>query len=142
MADAFENLKSAWNRGITTISVKTSSSLEKSKLKTHIESLTKDIEREYSLIGEEAYKLWQESKEYHSVVVTRFETVLAKQQEIAQLNEQLASIDERDSKILGNASAPAEKPEDTTPKFFCGNCGAQYDAPVKFCRKCGNKMAE
>ena len=77
MADAFENLKSAWNRGITTISVKTSSSLEKSKLKTHIESLTKDIEREYSLIGEEAYKLWQESKEYHSVVVTRFETVLA-----------------------------------------------------------------
>ena len=67
-ADAFEKLKSSFNRGITTISVKTSSSLEKSKIKTHIESLTRDIERDIQQIGETAYKIWSdEEKDFTAV---------------------------------------------------------------------------
>lgn len=52
MSDAFDKLRSSLNRGITTISVKTSSSLEKTKLKTHIESLTNDIQKLYSEAGD------------------------------------------------------------------------------------------
>lgn len=140
MADAFQNLKSALNRGITTISVKTSSSLEKSKLKTHIESLNREIEKEISAVGEAAYKLWSENAQDYSSLVSHFVVIKGKQDEIAQLNEQLNSIDDRDNQILGN-TAP-EVQEETAPKFICTNCGTQYDNPVKFCRKCGNKMAE
>lgn len=39
--DAFEKFKKSVNRGITTISIKTSSSLEKSKIKLHMDSLEK-----------------------------------------------------------------------------------------------------
>lgn len=137
-ADAFEKLKSSFNRGITTISVKTSSSLEKSKIKTHIESLTREIERDIQLIGEEAYKIWSSEDSNFTVLNERCAAVKSKQDEIARLNEELASIDERDNQILGTT----ERPEEAAPKFICTNCGAQYETSVKFCRKCGNKMAE
>ncbi|MBQ8797281.1 MAG: zinc-ribbon domain-containing protein [Oscillospiraceae bacterium] len=140
MADAFQNLKSALNRGITTINVKTSSSLEKSKIKTHIESLTRDIERDISAAGEAAYKLWADNSQDYSSLESYFETIKSKYDEIARLSEQLNSIDDRDNQILGN-TAP-ETREVIAPKFVCTNCGAQYENPVKFCRKCGNKMAE
>ena len=140
MADAFQSLKSALNRGITTINVKTSSSLEKSKIKTHIESLTRDIEREISAVGEAAYKLWSDGPQDFSPLESYFETIRSKYDEIARLNEQLNAIDDRDNQILGNTTQ--EVREVVAPKFVCTNCGAQYENPVKFCRKCGNKMAE
>ena len=136
--DALEKLKSSFNRGITTISVKTSSSLEKSKIKTHIESLTRDIERDIRLVGEAAYKIWSTQDGDFAVLNERCAAIKSKQEEIERLNEELASIDERDNQILGTT----ERPEEAAPKFICTNCGAQYDSPVKFCRKCGNKMAE
>lgn len=140
MADAFQNLKSALNRGITTINVKTSSSLEKSKIKTHIESLTRDIERDISAAGEAAYKLWADNSQDYSSLESYFETIKDRYDDIARLNEQLNAIDDRNNQILGN-TAP-EVREVARPKFICTNCGAQYENPVKFCRKCGNKMAE
>lgn len=137
-ADAFEKLKSSFNRGITTISVKTSSSLEKSKIKTHIESLTRDIERDIQQIGETAYKIWSDEEKDFTVLNERCAAVKSKKDEIEKLTKELESIDERDNQILGTT----ERPEEAAPKFICTNCGAQYETPVKFCRKCGNKMAE
>ena len=52
MADAFEKFKSSINRGITTISMKTASSLEKTKLKTHMDSLKNENQRLIVEIGE------------------------------------------------------------------------------------------
>lgn len=31
-------------------------------------------------------------------------------------------------------------PETAASKFFCPNCGAEYNKPVKFCAKCGHKF--
>lgn len=139
MADAFENLKSAWNRGITTISVKTTSSLEKSKIKTHIDSLTKDIEKDMLAVGEAAYKIWETGTDDFTALYERYEAIRRKQEEIAHLNEELSAIDARDSQILGTTERPEEV---ATPKCVCPGCGAQYETPVKFCRKCGTKLAE
>lgn len=133
--DAFEKIKSSVNRGITTISVKTSSSLEKSKIKTHIDTLKRDIEKEISLIGDSAYKLWCEGVTDYSSLFPNMEKVKEKYAEIEKLNAQLSSIDERDSKILGT-----DRDEAPVSKYICTNCGAQYDNPVNFCRKCGSKI--
>ncbi len=139
MADAFQKFKSTVNRGITTISVKTSSSLEKTKIKTHIDTLNRDIEKEILAIGETAYNIWANGGAEFSALYPHFETIKGKQQEIAGLNEEMLAIDERDNQILGAAAAPEAS---TTPRIICSSCGTQYDAPVKFCRKCGNKMGE
>jgi ribosomal protein L40E len=139
--DAFDKLMSSFNRGITTISVKTSSSLEKSKIKTHMESLARDIEKDLHLVGEEAYKIWGSETQDYSALNERFEAIKRKQDEITRLEADLAAIDERDSQILGTAERQ-EAVAVATPKLVCSNCNAQYETAVKFCRRCGNKLAE
>lgn len=138
MADAFDKLKSSLNRGITTISVKTSSSLEKSKLRTHIDSLKNDIQKLYYEIGETSYNKWLNADPDCTALELLFEQIQSKQKSIAELSEELNAIDVRDSQILGTKT---EKPA-SAPAITCPSCGAQYDVPVKFCRSCGFKMQE
>ncbi len=138
MADAFDKFKSSLNRGITTINVKASSFSEKTKIKTHIDTLNADIQKLYTEIGQTAFNKWQNSDPDNSVLLSLFEQIQAKQDNIVQLNNEMAAIDERDNQILG---AKAEKPA-TAPAIVCPSCGAGYDAPVKFCRSCGFKMPE
>jgi rubrerythrin len=137
MADAFEKFKSSLNRGITTISMKTASSFEKSKLKTHMDSLKSENQRLIVEIGELAYKKWYN----HDTDNTELEQLCTKvkenQQTIADLTAQLSAIDDRDNEVLGNK---VEKP--AGPEIVCPNCGAGYETPVKFCRSCGFKMPE
>lgn len=102
--DAFQKIKSSFNRGITTISVKTSSSLEKTKIKTHIESITRDIQKNISLAGESAYNIWSEGSEDFSSLYVKFEEIKNKYIEIEELKEQLVYIDQRDNEILGNTA--------------------------------------
>ncbi len=135
--NAFDKFKSSINRGITTISVKTSSSLEKSKLKTHIDSLKNEILKQYFEIGELAYNMWLNHETDNSALLRMFEDVKAKQATITELDAQLNSIDERDDQILGTKT---EKP--VAAGFTCPSCGAGYDTPVRFCRSCGFKMGE
>ncbi len=145
--DAFEKLKMSVNRGITTISVKTSASMEKSKILTHIDSLDKDNKKAYSVIGEEAYALWESGEQDFSKLYEKFELIKKRKTDIEELTEQLTLIEEKNNEILGKAdtaqveAAPeAVNQAANSEKFFCGNCGEAYDMQVKFCRKCGNKM--
>lgn len=130
----FDKFKSSLNRGIATISVKTSSSLEKSKLRTHIESLKNEIQKLYLEVGEVSFTQWMNHDENSSVLEGLFSEIQAKQNAINELSEELNSIDERDNKILG---LQTEK-----TAIICPQCGAAYTAPAKFCRSCGFKMQE
>lgn len=136
MADVFGKLKSSINRGITTISVKTSSSLEKTKIKTHIDTLEADIQKLIYSAGELSYAIFAGESEDNDKLKGFFETIKQKRSEIAELNLELNAIDERDNKILGTA----EK-EVPVGGCVCGNCGATFDTPMNFCRNCGNKMS-
>lgn len=138
MADAFDKLKSSLNRGITTISVKTSSSLEKTKLKTHMESLNNEIRKLYSEIGETAYQKWASGDSDCAALEQMFQQIQSKQQTISNLTEELNSIDERDSQILGTKTEKPAEPQGCV----CSSCGAKYETPVKFCRNCGSKMQD
>ena len=140
--DFLSKLKSSVNRGVTTISVKTSSSLEKTKIKTHIESLTKDIEKTYSVIGEAAFKIYDLGSTDFSMLYDHFKMIQQKNAEIDALSAQLSAIDERDNQILGNSSEAPAQTSGSSAVFTCNGCGAKYDSPVKFFRKCGNKMGD
>ena len=101
--NTFQKFKSSVNRGITTISVKTSSSLEKSKIKTHIDTINREIQRKISIVGEDAYNIWLGNNEDFSSLYATFEEIKNKYNEIEELNEQLVYIDQRDNEILGTA---------------------------------------
>lgn len=138
MADAIQKLKDSMNRGITTISVKTSSSLEKSKINMHIDSLEKEIQGLFHSVGTGAYGLWESGALNFQPLEETLSSIKQKKAEIAQLAAERDSIDQRDSQILGmTAQNSAPQPSPASVGIICLQCGAAYDTPVKFCRKCG-----
>lgn len=134
--DPFQKLKSTVNRGITTINVKTSSSLEKTKLKTHIDSLEGEVQKLFYSIGELSYTQWSGGEDATEELKGIFETIQSKKNEIEELKGQIDAIDQRDSQILGTARQGAARGTATV----CPSCGASYDTPVNFCRKCGQRL--
>ncbi len=136
--DAFGKLKDSVNRGIATISVKTSSSLEKSKIKMQIDNLEGNIKRDLSSLGETVFAMWRDHGDNNETVEKLCASIQGKRDEIAKLNEELAGIDERDSKILGTQKSAPTAPQ----PLVCPNCGAEYEVPVRFCRKCGTKISD
>lgn len=87
--DAFKKIKSSLNRSVTTISVKTSSSIEKVKLKTHMESLEADIQTSFTRLGELAYQLWEADEKYISSLEDHFEVIFQKKEEIKNYKKSL-----------------------------------------------------
>lgn len=139
--DAFQKFGNSMGRAITKISVKTSSSLEKSKIKMHIESLSKEVKKMMTDIGEEVYALWIKGDSSNQSLVEKLEAVKKKKSEIEQLSAELASIDDRDNEILGTKAEIEQKTEVSVPqKPCCPNCGTTCDVTAKFCRKCGYKL--
>ena len=139
--DTFQKIGDSMSRAITKISVKTSSSLEKSKIKMHIESLTKDVQKMLTDVGEEVYALWLNGESSHQLLTEKLEAVKQKKNEIEQLSIELASIDDRDNEILGTKAEAEQKTEVVIPqKPCCPNCGSEHDPVAKFCRKCGHKL--
>lgn len=139
--DTFQKFKSSFNRGVTAISVKTSSSLEKVKIKTHIESINNEIQRTMSSIGQSAYDIWASGSQDFTPLQEQFVLVKQKREEIQKLQEEYNAIDERDSQILGTAGA--EEPQAAEPKpgeVVCPNCGASCAPTAKFCRQCGHNL--
>ena len=140
----FQKFKSSLNRSVTTISVKASSSLEKTKIRTHIESIQGEIQRLTVSVGEGIYAKWSAGESDYASIVEQLESIKQKNEEIQQLTEEFNSIDDRDSQILGNTKAQetaAPPPEDKNA-IFCPKCGARYDSPVRFCRKCGCQLSD
>ena len=139
--DAFQKFGDSMSRAITKISVKTSSSLEKSKIKIHIESLTKDVQKMLTDVGEEVYALWLNGESSNQSLAEKLEAVKQKKKEIEQLSIELSSIDDRDNEILGTKAEAEPKAEVAVPqKPCCANCGSEHEPTAKFCRKCGNKL--
>lgn len=130
--DAMSKFKSTLNRGITTINVKTSSSLEKTKIRTHIESLNAEIQRTFFEIGEQTYAAWEQGTE--GDFTEQLSAIREKKEEIERLTQQLTEIDRQNDVILGKAA------RNQAQELVCPSCGAVYDEPVNFCRKCGSRL--
>lgn len=142
--ETLQKFKSSINRGVTAISLKTSSSLEKAKIRTHIDSLQSEIDRLTTAAGEAAYAIWEAGESDISHLHDQFVLMQQKKAEIVQLEAEYASIDVRDNQILGAsaASETAAPAAEAAPACSCPSCGATYAAPVNFCRKCGHKLRE
>ncbi len=139
--NTFSKLKSSLDRGITTINVKTSASLEKAKVNTHIDSLREEIRKLTYSVGETTYAMWASGEIDPAKLENILVAIRDKESEIAALNQELADIDERAQKIFGSEepvpTAPAAAP---AGQIICPNCGTIYETAVRFCRKCGQQL--
>lgn len=139
--NAFQKFGDSMNHAITRLSVKTSSSLEKSKIKMHIESLTKEVQKMFMDIGEEVYAQWLNGEISVEPMMGKLEVIAQKKNEMEQLSRELEAIDDRDNEILGTKVEIKQKSEDVIfQKTSCPNCGSERDPAAKFCRRCGYKL--
>ena len=137
--DALSKIKTSVNRGIATVSIKTSSSMEKATIKTHIDSISGDISELTLSVGESCYKLWLEGSSDFTLLNEQLTTIKGKYLEIEQLKSDLITIDERGKQILGS-NDKIMKNQDEKLKYVCTKCNAAYDVPVNFCRICGQRI--
>ena len=137
--ESLQKLKSSLNRGVATISLKTSSTLEKAKLQTHMESVDTEVQQMISTAGEMAYGIWQHGDTEYTEIVTLLLAIQEKRHEIELLQAQIQSLHDREKQILGAAAMERIVPVGESEQI-CTNCGAHYPNAVKFCRNCGQKL--
>lgn len=134
--DSLQKLKSSLNRGVAKVGVMASSSLEKSKLKTQIETTQTDIQRLLLESGEAAYQIWLTGSEDYSPLHSTLALIQQKRADVERLNREILALDEQNQQIFGGTESVPP------PQQTCPNCGARYSVPVKFCRSCGTKLIE
>ena len=137
--DAFSKIKTSVNRGIATVGIKTSSSMEKATIKTHIDSISGEVSELTLSVGESCYKLWLEGSTDFTLLNEQMTRIKEKRLEIEQLKSDLITIDERGKQILGS-NDKIMKNQDEKLKYVCTKCNAAYDVPVNFCRICGQRI--
>lgn len=132
-----DTMKSTINKGITTVTVKTSSSVEKAKLNNQISSVSKDMERLKREIGNKVFVLWETDSFDINKVEEELNSIKEKKFKINKLQEQLEELNAQANTMFGTNGK--ETPQ-VSMACVCSNCGNQYEQRINFCVKCGTKM--
>ncbi len=140
MAASFQRFSDSISRGISSIGAKTSNTLEKAKLKTKIDSLNRDIDKVYSVIGADLYIMWEKGAVDINVFAEKLEYIKKNKEEIAKLNQSIDELGEKDDQIFKTTQAAPEEPAAVANAVVCPTCGETFNEPVKFCRKCGANL--
>ena len=138
--DTLGKIKDSVNRGIATINVAASSTMEKARLKTHVDTLQHEVDRLYKECGRKVYENRMADNTDFSEVDKLCKDIKAKIDEIKQLQGEIEQIPERDNRIFGRESTPREEKNKEPEVIFCPKCGAKYKAKINFCTKCGEKL--
>ncbi len=129
---AFEKMKASINRGITTVSMKTSTSVEKVKVNTHIETIEKEISKIQKEIGNKVYILWKADGFDIEKIREELEQIDERKTKIKELQEKLEELISHENEVLGSF--------EKNHICKCSNCGMEFDEQVRFCIKCGTKI--
>lgn len=138
--DTFDKIKDSVNRGIATINVAASSTMEKARLKTHVDTLIHEVDKLYRVCGQKVYENRMSDNLDSSVVDKLCEDIKGKLDEIQQLKNEIEQIPERDNRIFGREVAPRKEEARESEVVFCPKCGAKYKTKINFCTKCGEKL--
>jgi Predicted nucleic acid-binding protein, consists of a PIN domain and a Zn-ribbon module len=143
MADeTLDKFKSVFNRGVTSINVKTSTMIETAKIKTYIGTLQESIKETKAALGDKAYRLWEQGGLSPEDIQPECMLIRQKEIEIRESQQKIVDLEEQSRQILGvKTSSPASTVQTPQhPVFRCPHCGAEFSSPANFCKKCGGKM--
>ncbi len=136
--NALDVVKTKINKGITTVSLKTNSSVERAKINTHMESLKAEIGKLKQDIGHKTYVLWNVGNFDIAKIESELLAVKEKQEILNELQSKLQEIENREKEILGQTEQ--DDLHSNAEQYFCPNCGRGYTQKINFCVKCGCKL--
>ena len=139
----FEKLKKNIDKGIVSVSVKSSSYLETEKLKAKIDNIKSDSASQLQAMGDQIYQTWKESGTVDQAYIAEVcGKVQENENEIAFYEAKIEEVESEKNKILNNAAN--SKPEGTQNVeggLVC-SCGYVNDPSAKFCKVCGQKLEQ
>lgn len=128
---ATDKFKSIFTKTIATVNVKTSSFIESAKLKTHINTLEKEIENLFNEIGKKSFESWAKVETDTFDLNDCFISVQQKKEQIATLEKEIYKLELQQKEVLGAKEL-----------YICPSCKTTFENQIKFCKKCGAKMNE
>lgn len=129
------DIKDVFSKGITAINMKTANYLEETKIKTYIDTLSRESDQIKMEVANQLYVKWQNGQiEMSEDVVQKFRAIKERQDIIAQKKQEIEQLEEEKQRVLGSAGRQNV--------VYCTACGSANDAANRFCEKCGNKMME
>lgn len=131
----FDSLKDTFNKGVATVSVKSESLVESSRVKSAISSNQKKLDAELSALGVKFYQCWKAGQEDPALFAEDLARARAIEDEIDALRARLEQIKEEEDKILGSTARPAAQ-----GGAFCTNCGKRLPPGSRFCDECGTPV--
>jgi hypothetical protein len=140
--ESFSKIQNAVTRTTAAIGVKTSVFVESAKIKTHIGTIKKEIGTMISDLGSIVYEAWEKDEIDTAQIAEQCEQIKAKYESIDELNQEIEKLEKQEGEVLGvkKPDSGGAAMEETPASYICPNCRLVYEAPVKFCRKCGTKM--
>ena len=131
MADIFGRIKRTIDKGVTTVSVKSTGLLESTKVKGFISSLTDQREEMIKDLGNIVYSLYSNDNLDKEQIIQKCNEIKLIEDKIKEKQIELERIQKEQEEILGNnGQGSAVKCE----------CGAVLQAESNFCVKCGKKI--
>lgn len=132
----FDSLKDTFNKGVATVSVKSESLVESSRVKSAISSNQKKLDAELSALGVKFYQCWKAGQTDPALFAEDLARARAIEDEMDALRARLDQIKAEEDKILGSAARPAAQ-----GGVFCTNCGKRLPPGSRFCDECGTPVS-
>lgn len=130
----FDSLKDTLNRGVATVSVKSETLVESSRVKTMISNTKRILENEKASFGAQFYQNWREGKASVELFEADLTRIQGLEQEIIDLNARLLQIKAEEDRFLSNIQTMPEG------MIYCSHCGKMLPVGSRFCDECGSPV--
>lgn len=139
--EPLNRFQNAITRTTATIGVKTSVFVGSAKLNTHITTLKKEITSLTQDLGATVFELWEKEKNDPDRITQQCQMIKEKYESIVALEVEINKLEQQEAEVLGDKKQEDDISPQKAVGFVCPNCSRAFNTPIKFCRKCGTKMA-
>ena len=127
----FDKLKNSFDKGIATVSVKSESMVETSKIKSTISNLQKTLADCTQNLGVLVFTAWKENRMDDPAIIELCQQMQEIEKNITQQRARLDQVKREETEILGTNKPTA---------CYCSSCGKPNSAQARFCAACGEPL--
>lgn len=132
----FDSIKDTLNKGVATVSVKSESLVESSRVKSAISVAQKKLDGGLADLGAKFYQLVKDGQAEAGALGAEVAQLQGVEKELQELQARLGQIKEEESKLLGGVGTA--RPAAAVPGgSFCTSCGKALAPGARFCDECG-----